>query len=75
MLAWLFQQIINQHTQFLNGAPVDPSLPPGQQPPAQLPPAQDPNAAVNAVATNSPINEGPQNPSDQQILPNDGGNQ
>lgn len=71
LFAWLFQQIINQHTMFMQGPmPVDPSAPPGQLPTPQ----QDPNAAANAVATNSPQIEGQQK-TDQQILPSDGGNQ
>lgn len=71
LFAWLFQQIINQHTMFMQGPmPVDPSAPPGQLPPPQ----QDPNAAANAVATNSPQIEGQQK-TDQRILPSDGGNQ
>jgi hypothetical protein len=67
IMAWIFQQIIGQHAQFMSGAPVDPN----QQ-----------NPAVKAVATNSLLSEGSQvlpseqpGNSDLQILPSDGGNQ
>ena len=74
LFAWLFQQIINQHTMFMQGSmPVDPNAPPGQQPGQQSIP-QDPKSAMAAVATNSPQSEGMQL-NDQQILPSDGGNQ
>lgn len=66
IMAWIFQQIISQHAQFLSGVPMDPN----QQ-----------NPAMNAVATNSPLSEGNQNlpskqpgNSDLQIQKQDGGN-